>query len=89
MLTTFIFSYLESFFVVFHLSFYFILALAISAREDRKEGEGHRHCTGTELMPLRKCSSIHSFDSLLARLVVCLWGLCEDSHMRLFLCAAD
>ena len=33
MLITFIFSYLESFFVVFHLSFYFILALAISARE--------------------------------------------------------
>ena len=33
MLITFIFSYLESFFVVFHLSFYFILVLAISARE--------------------------------------------------------
>ena len=28
--------------------------------------------TGDELMPLRMSSSIHSFDSLLARLVVCL-----------------
>ena len=40
MLFGFIFSYLESFFVVFFLSFYFILALRISVRDT--SGSRHR-----------------------------------------------
>ena len=41
--------------------------------------ELHRQCT--ELRHLTMCSSIHSI-TLLARLVVCLWGLPKDNHMR-------
>ena len=38
MLFGFIFSYLEIFFVVFSLSFYFILALRIGARDTQAKG---------------------------------------------------
>ena len=52
------------------------------ARFGRLVPAGHRHCTSNELMPLRMCSSIHLLDSLLARLLVCLWAVCKDNHTR-------